>query len=252
MTTLNLLVFILGICVGSFLNVCIFRIPAGKSVMFPSSYCYSCGHKLGLLDLVPVLNYFYLRRKCRWCGAAFTWQYPLIEFITGLMFLLIWHRYGYSWETLTGWVFISILIIVTVIDLKHLIIPDKVTLTGLVLGLPLIALQSWASLKMGIVALLAASFLFWTIVVVSRGGMGGGDVKLAALMGLYLGPVNVSIALFLAFLAGGIVAIVLLVTKLKSRKDVIPFGPYLALGSLIAFLWGSNIWHWYLGLGGLN
>jgi leader peptidase (prepilin peptidase)/N-methyltransferase len=218
--------------------------------MFPSSHCYSCGHKLGLLDLVPVLNYFYLRRKCRWCGAPFSWQYPLIEGITGLLFLLIWHHFGYSWETLTGWVFISILVIVTVIDLKHLIIPDRVTLTGIVLGLPLVALQSWVSLKLGIVAFLAAGFFLLTIVVVSRGGMGGGDVKLAALMGLYLGPVNVGIALFLAFLAGGVVGVILLATKLKSRKDVIPFGPYLALGSVIAFLWGSNIWHWYLGLGG--
>jgi len=244
------LVFLLGICIGSFLNVCIFRIPEEKSIIFPSSQCYACGKKLGVLDMIPVLNYFYLRGKCRWCGAAFSWQYPLIEFITGLLYVLVWLKFGFSWLVLTGWVLVSILIIITVIDYYHLIIPNGIILTGLILGVPLLMLQSWETLKLGLLSFLAAGLLMLAIVIISKGGMGGGDVKLAAMMGLYLGPVNLGIALFMAFLIGGIGGMVLLASGLKGRKDAIPFGPYLALGGIIAEFWGQSIFAWYLNFWG--
>jgi leader peptidase (prepilin peptidase)/N-methyltransferase len=225
-----ILVFLLGISIGSFLNVCIYRIPEEKSLLFPSSQCGACGKDLSILDLIPVLNYFYLRGKCRWCGASFSWQYPLVEFITGLLFVMIWLKYGLSWQVLTGWILVSILICVAVIDFYHLIIPNEIILTGLVLGLPLIMLQSWESLRLGLLSFFAAGLLFLAIAIISRGGMGGGDVKLAALMGLYLGPINIGVALFLAVLTGSIGGLLLMASGLKGRKDAIPFGPFFSFG----------------------
>ena len=241
-----LLVFTLGASVGSFLNVCIYRIPAGQSVVSPPSHCFACGEKLGLVDLVPILSYFYLRAKCRRCGEPFSGQYPLVEFITGVLFALVLLRFGVAWETLAGWVFLSVLVAVTVIDIHHRIIPDKIVIVGVVLGLPLVALQSWPTLWSGLAGFVAAGLFLLAIAVVSRGGMGGGDIKLAALMGLYLGLQNVAVALFLAFLVGGVFGIFLLVTGLKGRKDAVPFGPYLALGGIAALFWGSQLVKWYL------
>lgn len=241
-----LLAFLIGITAGSFLNVCIYRIPAGKSVVFPASHCVSCGKKLGVMELVPVLSYFYLQGRCRSCGAPFSWQYPLIELITGLLFVLTWMQFGNSWATPAGWVFVSILVVVTVTDLRHGIIPNKVIIAGFVMGLPLIAFQSWEALKLGAVACLAAGIFMLALAEISRGGMGGGDVKLSALMGLFLGPSGVVIALFLAFLAGGLAGAVLLITGVKKRKDPIPFGPFLAAGGLAALLWGERLVGWYL------
>jgi leader peptidase (prepilin peptidase)/N-methyltransferase len=244
----SLLIFVLGTIVGSFLNVCIHRLPAGESVVFPPSRCVSCGAKLGFIDLVPVFSFLYLRGRCRRCGAPFSWQYPLVEFAAGLLFVLAWLRFGAGWATPAAWALISVLIVAAVIDLRHRIIPNRLILAGLVLGLPLVALQSWTSLLWGVAALFGAGLLMLAIAVVSRGGMGGGDVKLAALMGLYLGPAGVAAALFLAFLAGGAAAVLLLATGRKGRKDPVPFGPYLALGGILAALWGREIINWYFGL----
>lgn len=242
-----LLVFLLGITVGSFLNVCICRIPAGKSVVFPPSQCASCGKRLGVMELVPVLSYFYLRGRCRSCGVPISWHYPLVELITGLLFVMTWLRFGWSWETIAGWVIVSILIVVTVTDLRHGIIPNKVIIAGFVMGMPLTAFQSWEALKLGGLAFLGAGLFMLAVAEISRGGMGGGDVKLSALMGLFLGPSGVVIALFLAFLAGGLVGAMLLITGVKKRKDPIPFGPFLAAGGLVALLWAERVAGWYWG-----
>ncbi len=242
------LVFLLGICIGSFLNVCIWRIPLGKSIVFPASQCPACGKKLKALDMVPVLNYFYLRGRCRWCGAPFSWQYPLIEFITGVLFVLIWLKHGFLGAALSGWVMVALLLTISVIDYYHLIIPNGLILAGLGLGVPLLYLQSGeTTFSLGVLSMLAAGLFMLFIALISRGGMGGGDVKLAAMLGLYLGPQNSGVALFLAFMIGGIVALFLLVTGMKGRKDAIPFGPYLALGAIIAELAGDQLLAWYSG-----
>lgn len=241
-----LFIFLLGACVGSFLNVCIYRLPARESIVFPSSHCFSCGKKLGLIDLVPIFNYIYLRGKCRHCGASFSIQYPLIELITALIFVLVWLQFGFTWETFAGWVLVSILIAITVTDIQHQIIPNKYIIVGLILGLPLVALQSLKTLQWGLIAFLVAGFFMLAIALVSRGGMGGGDIKLAALMGLYLGKAVV-VALFCSFLVGGLVGIFLLLTGKKGRKDAVPFGPYLALGGIAALFYGNQIINWYAG-----
>ena len=241
------LVFLLGICIGSFLNVCIWRIPQGKSIVLPGSQCGACGKKLKAFDLVPVLSYFYLRGRCRWCGVHFSWQYPLIEFITGVLFVLIWLKHGSSGAALSGWVLVALLVTISAIDFYHLIIPNGLILAGLGLGVPLLLIQSGESLKLGVFSMLAAGLFMLIIALISRGGMGGGDIKLAALLGLYLGPQNAGVALFLAFMIGGIVALFLLAARIKGRKDAIPFGPYLALGAIIADLMGDRLLAWYSG-----
>lgn len=241
------MIFILGAALGSFLNVCIYRIPEEESVVFPPSHCLGCGNRLLARDLIPIFSFVFLRGRCRHCQARISWQYPLVELATGLLFVLVWLSTGYSWATLAGWVFVAVLLTVTVIDLRHMIIPDQILLAGILMGLPFLFLNSRWDMLWGIAAGLAAGAFMLAIAVVSRGGMGGGDIKLAAFMGLFLGPQMVGLALFLAFLVGGLIGIGLLVTGKKGRKDAVPFGPYLALGGVLALLQGADIINWYLG-----
>jgi leader peptidase (prepilin peptidase)/N-methyltransferase len=247
-TTATLLIFIVGVCLGSFLNVCIYRIPAGQSVISPPSHCMGCGTPLQVWDLIPILSFVFLRGRCRYCRQAVSWQYPLVELASGILWVLVWLVSGYSWFTIAGWVMVSVLLAVTVIDLEHLIIPDQILLAGMVAGLPFLFLHSWGNALCGIAAAIAAGGFMLAIAVISRGGMGGGDIKLAAFMGLFLGLRLVGLALFLAFLIGGLVGIGLLVSGKKGRKDAIPFGPFLALGGVLSLLWGGGIINWYLGL----
>lgn len=242
----GLAVFLLGSIVGSFLNVCIYRLPAGRSVISPPSQCLSCGARLGFADLVPVFSFVYLRGRCRHCGSGFSGQYPLVETGAGLFFVLAWLNFGVTWATPAAWVLISVLLVAAVVDIRHRIIPDRLILAGLVLGLPLVALQSWTALLWGAAGFLGAGLLMLSIAVISRGGMGGGDIKLAALMGLFLGPAGVALALFLSFLVGGAAGGFLLVTRRKGRKDPVPFGPYLALGGVTALLCGDRLINWYM------
>lgn len=240
-------VFITGLVVGSFLNVCIYRIPLGETVVTTPSHCFACGNRLRARDLVPVLSYIFLRGKCRYCGVKISWQYPLVELVTGLIFLATVFTWGISWGGLAMLMFFSMLVVTTVIDLYHQIIPDGVLLVGGLLGLPMVYLQSMEQLKWGVIGFFAAGLVLLLIALASKGGMGGGDIKLAAVMGLYLGLKSVALALFLSFLLGGLVGILLLVTGIKGRKDAVPFGPFLALGAIITAFWGEKIFAWYLG-----
>ncbi|MGE5415984.1 MAG: prepilin peptidase [Acidobacteriota bacterium] len=246
----NIIIFVLGTVIGSFLNVCICRLPEEQSVVTPPSRCMACGHRLGFLDLFPVLSFLFLRGKCRYCGTKVSWQYPLVELVTGLLYLLVWYKFGLTWMTLAGLVFVSVLITISVIDIYHQIIPDAALAVGAVAGIPLMYLQGWDVLKDGLIA--GGGGLLFMLAVAIIGGliagqeaMGMGDVKLTAFMGLYLGVKGLVIGMFTGFMAGGVIGVILMVTGLKGRKDAIPFGPYLALGGLIAFFWGADIWNWY-------
>ena len=244
----GLLVFLLGLSVGSFLNVCIERLPKGESVIFPPSHCTACGHRLGLWDLIPVLSYIYLKGKCRYCRAAISLQYPLVELVTGLLFAVAWVRFGYSWNLVLAWVLVSCLTVITVVDLKHMVIPDEVLIFALVTGGILLYLDSWTRLKWGLVSGLGAASSLALVLVVSRGGMGWGDVKLAGVLGLFLAVGGTLAGLFVAFVAGALAGLSLVVAGRKGAKDVIPFGPFLSLGGLVAFFWGQEIVDWYLKL----
>ena len=237
----------LGAIVGSFLNVCIHRLPRRESVILPGSRCPRCATPIRWYDNIPLLSFLLLGGRCRACRGAISWRYPLVEAITMLVFFLSGARFGFTFEGLRAAVLASALVVVTGIDLDHRIIPDRITLPGIVLGL----IGAWF-LPPGIVSsaigTVVGGGLFYAIAWASRGGMGGGDIKLAAMLGAFLGWQAGLLAIFLGVLAGGVVGVVLLVLRLRGRKDAIPFGPFLALGGTVSLFWGGLILRWYLHL----
>ena len=256
METLLLVIFaVLGLAVGSFLNVCIDRLPQNKSIAFPPSHCEACQHKLAAKDLIPVFSYLKLRGRCRYCQASVPRRLFWVELATGLIFALLYWHYGLS-PALGIMIFYACLfIIIFVIDLEHGLILNKVVYPSLVVAL-LLALLPRPWLTQWIVTGIANAAiggaigfaLFLLIAIVSRGGMGWGDVKLAALIGLAAGFPLVFLAIIMAAILGGIVAVAMVIAKKKQRRQTIPFGPFLAVAAMITLLWGSNIMNWYLGL----
>ncbi|MDP2909938.1 MAG: prepilin peptidase [bacterium] len=254
---LDIFAFLLGLIAGSFLNCVIYRIEAGKSFIKERSICPKCKHILAWYDLFPILSFMALRGKCRYCKEKISWQYPAVELLTAIIFVWIFN-YFIWYEAIFYCVITSLLIIVFIYDLKHFIIPDRITFLGI--GL-LLVVRIWDlighwSLDIGILekwnfflASIGAGAFFLAIYLISHGKwMGFGDVKLAFLMGLLLGHLNILIALFLSFLMGGFIGICLILTKKKQLKSEVPFGPFLAAGAFIALLWGDKILLWYLNL----
>jgi leader peptidase (prepilin peptidase)/N-methyltransferase len=240
-------VFAAGLCIGSFLNVCIYRLPEGGSIAYPPSNCPSCGSRLRVVDLIPVLSYLSLRGKCRYCGSKISVQYPIVELTAGILFLLAFLKYGLTLATLRTVVLFAVVIAATMIDLGYRIIPDRLNLAGFLLGVILL-FESRDVLTANSIGFLAGGGILYLVAVVSRGGMGGGDIKLAAVMGLLLGWKYLLLALFLSFTAGAIVGVLLVLLKIKRMKEALPFGPFLALGSVIAALAGDWLISWYLQL----
>jgi leader peptidase (prepilin peptidase)/N-methyltransferase len=246
---------LLGLAVGSFLNVCIDRLPENKSIVLPPSHCEACQHKLAAKDLIPLFSYLRLRGRCRYCQAPIPRRVFWVELATALTFaLLCWH-YGLSAGLGVMIFYACLFIIVFVIDLEHGLILNKVVYPGMVVAL-LLALYSWPWLNESMAMRVAyaalgggiAFALFLLIAIVSRGGMGWGDVKLAALIGLATGFPLVFLAIIMGAILGGIVAVALMAAKKRSRRETIPFGPFLALAAMVTLLWGSNMLNWYLGL----
>lgn len=244
---------LLGLAVGSFLNVCIDRLPQNESIVNPPSHCPVCQHKLAIKDLIPVFSYLRLRGHCRYCQATIPRRLFWVELATGLTFaLLCWH-YGLSVELGVMAFYACLFIIISVIDLEHGLILNKVVYPSMVVALLLALLpQPW--LTQWVVTGVANAALggvigfaiFFLIALVSRGGMGWGDVKLAALIGLTTGFPLVFLAIIMGTILGGIVAVALVITKKRKRRDTIPLGPFLALAAMVTLLWGSNILSWYL------
>jgi len=252
---LIILFAILGLVVGSFLNVCIDRLPQNKSIAYPPSHCDACQHKLAAKDLIPVFSYIRLRGHCRYCQASIPRRILWVELATAVIFaLLCWH-YGLSAELGVMIFYASLFTIIFVIDLEHGLILNRVVYPGMIVAL-LLSLYPWPwfsesiGMRVAYAALGgAAGFaIFLLIAMVSRGGMGWGDVKLAALMGLAIGFPLVFVAIIMAAILGGIVAVALMIAKKRTRRQTIPFGPFLALAAMVTLLWGSNILNWYLGL----
>ncbi len=241
---------LLGAILGSFANVLIYRLPREESIIWPGSRCPACGAPIRAWDNVPVLSYLLLRGRCRACGGRISPRYPLVEALMAGLTVVAGLRVPLTggWEavlqTVGAVVFVFLLVVITFIDLDHQLIPNRLTYPGTVVG----ALLAAALDRLGpaLVAGFGAAVLLWLIVVVSRGGMGLGDVKLAALIGVFLGaPALAAVALFLGFVSGGLVGLVLLALRLRGRKDAIPFGPFLAAGALGAMLWGEALLGWY-------
>jgi leader peptidase (prepilin peptidase)/N-methyltransferase len=252
---LIILFALLGLAIGSFLNVCIDRLPRNESIVLPPSHCEACQHKLAAKDNIPVFSYLRLRGRCRYCQASVPRRLFWVELATGVVFaLLAWH-YGLSPALGIMAFYACLFIIIFVIDLEHGLILNKVAYPGMVVVF-LLALYPWPWLNQSIVMRVAYAALggaigfaiFLLIAIVSRGGMGWGDVKLAALIGLATGFPLVFLAIIMAAILGGIVAVALLITKKRKRRQTIPFGPFLAVAAMVTLLWGSSILNWYLGL----
>jgi leader peptidase (prepilin peptidase)/N-methyltransferase len=242
----GLFCFLLGIAVGSFLNVCIWRLPREESVIRPGSHCPACSTVLGVRDLIPILSWIFLRGKCRFCGARISHRYPAVELLTGGLFLVTYLYYGPSWEMIAAMLFSAFMVAITFIDLDHQIILDGMLVLLAVCGLVLQLVTGTVGFWSMWLGALAGGGLLLVLAIISRGGMGGGDVKFAAALGFWLGWPEILLGLFIGFVSGGLISLLLLVTGLRGRKDFIPFGPFIALGAWITLLYGKQILTWYL------
>ena len=236
--------FIVGLVFGSFANVLIHRLPRHESIVFPGSRCPACGAPIRAWDNIPVVSFLVLRGRCRACRAAISPRYVVVELVTGVLMAGVVWRFGLSLAALRYGVLAFALLVIFFTDLEHQIIPNAVTYPGTVVGLALSG--AVGELMPSLIAAAAAGLVFLILGVVSRGGMGGGDIKLAAMIGAFLGTPAVIVALFLAVALGGGVGLVLLVLRLRRRKDMIPFGPAMAAGAMIAVFGSNAIIDWYI------
>ena len=232
---------------GSFLNVVAFRLPRGESLVRPGSHCPSCGAAVRRYDNVPVLSWLWLRGRCRGCGERIAPRYRLVEAVTAVLFVAVLAVEGVDVDALSGLALVAMLVPTTLIDLEYRIIPNALMAVGAALGLGLVAVTDPSQLAEHLVAAAAAGGFFFVVVLAYPGGMGMGDVKLAAVLGLYLGA-SVIPALLVALLAGTLVGVVIIAHKgaKAGRKTAFPFGPFLALGGIVGLLAGPAMIDWYL------
>jgi leader peptidase (prepilin peptidase) / N-methyltransferase len=238
---------VLGALIGSFLNVVIHRLPLGESLAHPPSHCPNCGAPVKPYDNVPVVSWLLLRGRCRSCRAPISVRYPLVEALTAVLAALIPIRYGADSDVWLGFAFLLVLIPVTFIDLDHRIIPNKITLPGAIVAIVLVAVFQSDDLVEHLIAGVAAFMFLFIAALAYPAGMGMGDVKLAGVMGLFLGR-SVGPAMLAGLLAGTVVGIAVIARKgaKEGRKTAIPFGPFLAFGGLVGLFAGDEIVDWYL------
>ncbi|MDA8441206.1 MAG: prepilin peptidase, partial [Peptococcaceae bacterium] len=243
-----ILFLLFGLIIGSFLNVCIYRLPRRESLAWPGSHCPQCGYVLKWYDNIPVLSYLILRGKCRHCRLHITWRYPLVEGLTGLLWLAAYLHFGLTWYLATRLVFIAMLLVIALIDMEHFIIPNIIVLPGAVLGLGFSLVPGAAGLLSALVAGLGAGLFFLLIWLIYPKGMGEGDIKLALMLGMWLAWPQVGVAIFLASLLGTVGSLVAIKLGWGDRKTPIPFGLYLAVGSIFALFYGPQLLATYLRL----
>jgi leader peptidase (prepilin peptidase)/N-methyltransferase len=238
---LSVFAFLIGLIVGSFLNVCICRLPERRSIAWPRSSCPHCGKRLAPRDLVPVLSYLWLGGRCRYCREPISIQYPIVELATGLLYAAIVAAHGVSLVSLKYLIFVSLLIIITGTDINTRLIPNAVTYPGMAIGLILSLFIPGISFLRSIVGLLVCGGVVYLLAWASKGGMGGGDIKLMGMMGAFLGWDAGLLALFVGALLGSVVGIVRIASGKQKRRDPMPFGPFLAVGGLISAFFAPSI-----------
>lgn len=244
---------ILGAIVGSFLNVCILRLPKEESIITPGSHCPHCKNPIKFYDNIPLISYIVLKGRCRRCNGPISFQYPLIEGITAISSLLLFLRYGFSLIYLVYFSFLAALIVITVIDLYHQIIPDIISIPGVGVGLLTSLINPENTFINSLIGmLLGGGSLFFVATLYQwlfkREGMGGGDVKLLAMIGAFLGWKAVILTILFSSFIGSIVGIIIMALKGKDFKYAIPFGPFLSLGATISLFYGESLINWYLYL----
>ena len=247
--------FVFGMVVGSFLNVCICRMPKNESVVSPPSHCPGCSYQIRWYDNIPLVSYLLLRGKCRGCGAHISLQYPLVELLNGVLTLLLFLRFGPTLAFAVLFLFCSALVVITFIDIEHQIIPDEISLPGIVVGFILsffLQGHTWLNSLLGILlgggSLLLVAYSYQKLT--GKDGMGGGDIKLLAMMGAFLGWKAVPFIIFTSSLVGSLIGISIMLLQKKDSKLAIPFGPYLAFGAVLYIFYGKSLIRWYLGLSG--
>lgn len=243
-----LIFFLFGTIIGSFLNVLIHRLPRGQSIVKPGSACPACGHRLGFFDLIPILSILFLRARCRYCRAPISWRYPLVEALTGLIFVLIVRRYGLSLECAGFVVYAALLIAIAFIDLDEMIVPDALSLPGL--GLGLIFALARGRLGVGLIgALVGGAFLlviyFSALFLLKKEGLGLGDAKLLAMVGAFLGWEGALFTVLIASISGALGGLALMALGRLRQGEPMPFGPYIAGAALLLCIWP---WQFWLGL----
>lgn len=236
-------VFLFGIVIGSFLNVVIYRVPKGENIVVVNSHCMNCGYQLSWYDLVPIFSWLALRGKCRVCGDKISVQYPLIEALNGVLYLVVFHRYGVSIESLLYCLLFSALLALSVIDFRTFEIPVGFNYFILILGLIrlLTDLENWSTYCIGFLAV--SGFLYLLVIVSGGRAMGGGDVKLMAVGGLLIGWKKIILAFFLGCVLGSVIHVIRM--KVSKQGHVLALGPYLAMGIAIAVLFGEPFLEWY-------
>ncbi|MCX8032791.1 MAG: prepilin peptidase [Thermoleophilia bacterium] len=235
---------ILGLVIGSFLNVVVYRLPLNRSIVTPRSSCPACGHPIRWYDNIPIASWVILKGRCRDCKARISLRYPLVEALTMIFFVLSSWRFGLTGRVFVAWAFCAALIAISLIDLDHMIIPNRIVLPGAAIGLAASIALAPARWWVYLVSAVGSAAFMFILVLIWPGGMGMGDVKMALFMGAVLGP-SVLVALFAAFLFGSVVGVSLIAMRKASRKSRLPFGPFLALGSLIGLFFGEAILHAY-------
>jgi len=248
--TVALIIFsgLLGLIIGSFLNVCIDRLPANKSLIYPPSHCDTCQHPIQFLDNIPIVSYLWLRGKCRYCGAKIPQRILWVELSTGILFAFLFWRYELTWEFPLIAFYSCILLVLAFIDLQHKLILNVIVYPAAIIAFIVGFFIPDFDVYKGVLGGAIGFAILMLPALISRRGMGWGDVKMAGLIGLMTGYPRVIAGLFLGILSGGLIAITLLIFRKKSRKDAIPFGPFLALGAFIALIYGQEIIDWYLSL----
>ena len=252
---LTFAVFVFGSLVGSFLNVCIHRIPSGESVAFPASHCPHCHAPIKPYDNIPIVSYLVLRGRCRQCATGISIRYPLVEMLGGIAAVGALCAFGLTAKALLIFAFLAALIVITFIDLDHQIIPDAISIPGIFVGFAAALLfghPSWLSSLAGIAL---GGGLLWGVAagyewLTGREGMGGGDIKLLAMIGAFLGWRAIPVTLLLASLLGTVIGLSLMAARGRDTKMAIPFGPFLAAAAICALFWGEPLIAWYLNLAG--
>lgn len=243
---LYIFAFLYGIVIGSFLNVCIYRIPKKESIVTVGSHCMTCSHRLAWYDLFPLFSYLFLRGKCRYCGAELAKQYPAVEFLNGILYIIVFAVNGFNLESVLYCFLTSSLLVLSVIDYRTLEIPIKINFIILCIGI-LHVVVDFENVIHYVIGFFSVSLFLLFCLILTRGrGIGGGDIKLMAVAGLCLGWQNIVLALVVGCVVGSVIqCIIIAVTKNKTKFAM---GPYLSLGIFVGMLWGDAFMDWYMGL----
>ena len=247
-----LIAFWVGAIIGSFLNVCIHRLPRHESLIWPASHCPDCNRPIAWYDNIPILSYLVLFGRCRSCRAVISWRYPLIELSNALGYALIVWWFGLGWPAVAYAALFSALLAITAIDIAHYIIPNVITLPGILLGLLFAGTILPVGLVNAVLGVLIGGGILWFLAWVSpylfgKEGMGGGDIKLLAMIGAFLGWKPTVLTMMVGAVVGSVVGGGLMVFKVMRRGQYLPFGPFLAFGAVVSLFFYQDIWDWYMG-----